>query len=140
MPTEILLSRMTWKEVKKRATESSVAILPVGATEEHGPHIAVNSDADGAYEMAVRAARLVAEDVKPIVAPTIPYGVGPRNVSIDFPGTLFISIETLKNLVKEVCEGLILSGFRKVVIVDSHGGNYPALYQVVREIMEETNA
>jgi creatinine amidohydrolase/Fe(II)-dependent formamide hydrolase-like protein len=140
MPTEVMLANMTWNEVRDRAKVSDIAILPVGSTEEHGPHIALNSDAFVATEIVRRAAEIVADDVKPVIAPTIPYGVGAQSIAKDFPGTLFIRADTLKNLVKDVCVTLIYSGFRKVLIADGHGGNPPALLQVTREITEETGA
>jgi creatinine amidohydrolase len=140
MRPEILLERMTWEEVRDRAKVSDLAILPIGSTEEHGPHIAINSDSFVVTELVRRAAELVAEDIKPVVAPTIPYGVGAQSIAKDFPGTLFIRIETMKNLAKDVCITLALSGFRKILIIDGHGGNPPALMQVTKEVTEETGA
>jgi creatinine amidohydrolase/Fe(II)-dependent formamide hydrolase-like protein len=140
METEIFLSRMTWDEVKDRARVSDIAILPVGSTEEHGPHIALNSDAYVITEIVRRAAEIVAEEVKPVIAPTIPYGVGAQSIAKDFPGTLFIRADTLKNLVRDICVALAFSGFRKILIADGHGGNPPALMQVTKEVTEETGA
>ncbi len=88
MKPEILLERMTWEEVRDRAKESDLAILPIGSTEEHGPHIAINSDSFVVTELVRRAAELVAEEVKPVVSPTIPYGVGAMSIAKDFPGML----------------------------------------------------
>ena len=140
MTTEVFLSKMTWDEVRDRAKVSDIAILPIGSTEEHGPHIALNSDAFVITEVVRRACEVVADDVKPVIAPTIPYGVGAQSIAKDFPGTLFIRADTLKSLVKDVCVTLAYSGFRKILIADGHGGNPPALLQVTREVTEETGA
>jgi len=140
MTTEVLLERMTWEEVRDRAKVSDIAILPVGSTEEHGPHIAINSDTFMATEIVRRAAQNVADEVKPVVAPTIPYGVGAQSIAKDFPGTLFIQIDTMRRLAKDVCVTLAYSGFRKILIIDGHGGNPPALMQVTKEVTEETGA
>lgn len=140
MVTEIFLANMTWEEARDRAKESGIAVLPVGSTEEHGPHIALSSDAFQITEVAKRACELVADEVKPIICPTIPYGVGAKMIARDFPGTLFVSIDSMKHFVKDVCETLALSGFTKIVILDGHGGNPPAMVQVTKEITEETGA
>jgi creatinine amidohydrolase len=140
MTTEIFLANMTWEEVRDRAKVSDIAILPIGSTEEHGPHLTLNTDSFHVTEVVRRAAEIVADEVKPVIAPTIPYGVGARSIAKDFPGTLFIRIDTMKNLVKDVCETLALSGFRKILIIDGHGGNPPAVFQVTKEVTEETGA
>jgi creatinine amidohydrolase len=140
MKTEIFLANMTWEEAGKRAQESGIAILPVGSTEEHGFHIALSSDAFQVTEVVKRACEIVADEVKPVIAPTIPYGVGAKMIAKDFPGTLFVSIDSMKHFVKDVCETLVLSGFRKILIIDGHGGNPPAMMQVTKEVTEETGA
>ncbi len=140
MTTEIFLANMTWEEARDRAKVSDIAILPIGSTEEHGPHIALSSDAFQVTEVVRKACEQVADEVKPVIAPTIPYGVGAKSIAKDFPGTLFISVDTMKHLVKDVCETLALSGFRKILIIDGHGGNPPAIMQVTKEVTEETGA
>ena len=61
-------------------------------------------------------------------------------IAKDFPGTLFVSIDSMKHFVKDICETLALSGFRKILILDGHGGNPPAMVQVTKEVTEETGA
>jgi len=140
MTTEIFLANMTWEEAGKRAKESGIAILPIGSTEEHGYHIALSSDAFQVTEIVKMACEIVADEVKPVIAPTIPYGVGAKMIAKDFPGTLFVSIDSMKHFVKDICETLALSGFRKILIIDGHGGNPPAMTQVTKEVTEETGA
>jgi creatinine amidohydrolase len=140
MPTEIFLANMTWEEARDRAKESGIAVLPVGSTEEHGYQIVLSSDAFQITEVARRACQLVADEVKPVIAPTVPYGVGAKMIAKDFPGTLFVSIDSMKHFVKDICETLAISGFRKILILDGHGGNPPAMVQVTKEVTEETGA
>ena len=125
---------------ENRAKVSDIAILPIGSTEEHGYHIALNSDAFQVTEIVRKAAEEVADEVKPVVAPTIPYGVGALSIAKDFPGTLFVRTETMKNLLKDVCVTLTYSGFRKILIIDGHGGNPPAAMQATKEVTEKTGA
>lgn len=133
MSQNYLLSKMTWDEAKEKAQRGAIAILPVGSTEQHGLHLPLEMDALLATELSDRIAKEASRDVEVVVAPTIPYGAGPISHAKIFPGTLFLSLKLLKEVVTEICEGLYLSGFRKIVILDCHGGNPPAISNAVRE-------
>jgi len=133
-----MLPDMTWEEVKDRARESDVAIVVTGANEQHGIHLPLKTDIFIATEIAKRGVELVKNDVKPIIAPPIPFGYSPEHQF--FPGTIVINLNTFINLVKDVVRSLIKSGFNKIVIINGHGGNPPALMNVVGEIKQETDA
>mgnify|MGYP000975475067 CR=1 FL=1 len=130
-----MLPDMTWEEVKDRARESDVAIVVTGANEQHGIHLPLKTDIFIATEIAKRGVDLVKNDVKPIIAPPIPFGYSPEHQF--FPGTIVINLNTFINLVKDVVRSLIKSGFNKIVIINGHGGNPPALMNVVGEIKQE---
>ena len=72
-----MLPDMTWEEVKDRARESDVAIVVTGANEQHGIHLPLKTDIFIATEIAKRGVELVKNDVKPIIAPPIPFGYSP---------------------------------------------------------------
>ena len=120
-----ILGELTWPEAQERFEQVDVALLPVGSTEQHGPHLPLDTDAfDAAY-----LARRVAESCKkpkPIVLPLIPYGVSYHHD--DFAGTLSISPSTLSNLVYEIGMCSARYGIKKLVIINGHGGNGPALH------------
>jgi len=120
----VLWGEMTWPEAESRLEKVDVALLPVGAVEQHGPHLPLDVDAFDADHLA----RLVAEacsEPKPLVLPLIPYGVSYHHE--DFPGTLSVGNETLARLVYEVGMSAVHNGIEKLVIINGHGGNGPAL-------------
>jgi creatinine amidohydrolase len=109
-----------------------VAVLPVGAVEQHGPHLPVRVDAaiiDGIMRHAV--ARM-ADDFPAIILPTM--SIGKSNEHAAFPGTLTLSAETLGRLWYEVCESIHRAGVRKVIFVNSHGGQPQVMEIICREL------
>jgi creatinine amidohydrolase/Fe(II)-dependent formamide hydrolase-like protein len=99
-------------------------LLPVGAIEQHGPHLPLDTDAFDAEYLA----RSVAEgcrDPKPILLPLIPYGVSYHHD--DFSGTISISNETLSQLVHEIGMSAARNGITKLIIINGHGGNAATL-------------
>ncbi|MCC6746018.1 MAG: creatininase family protein [Deltaproteobacteria bacterium] len=120
-----LLAEMTWPEAQARLKESDVALLPVGAIEQHGPHLPLDTDAFDADYLARRVAE-GCSDPKPLVLPVMAYGVSYHHA--DFAGTLSVSPETLSRMVYEVGTAVARHGVTKLVIVNGHGGNGPALH------------
>jgi len=135
---------MTWTEVKDRLKESDIAIVVVGCTEEHGPHLPLGTDSIEVWGITVRAAMKVADEVKPVIAPLIPYGpnIGFGSWVLPFecqqPGTIHVRLDVIKNLVKDVCRSLIYHGFRKILVMDGCGGHRYALAPAVNEVAEES--
>jgi len=135
---KIMLSEMTWPEVEQALKETDMVLLPVGAFEEHGHHLPIDNDTFVAHEIAKRAAREVERDVGVVVAPPIPFGESEG--AMEFPGTISLCNENLVNLYKDVCKCLIHHGFRKIVFVNGHGGNPPAISIAINEVASETGA
>jgi creatinine amidohydrolase/Fe(II)-dependent formamide hydrolase-like protein/7-cyano-7-deazaguanine synthase in queuosine biosynthesis len=119
-----LLELLTWPEAQNRLKEVDVALLPVGSTEQHGKHLPLDTDSFDADYLA-RQVAAACSDPKPLVFPLIPYGVSYHHE--DFSGTLSISPKTLSELVYEVGMSAARHGITKLVIVNGHGGNIPAL-------------
>jgi len=138
MKDEILLAKMTWQDVEKRLTESNVAIVPVGSTEQHGPALPVDNDAFTSYTMAVMAAEKVADYVKPVVTPPISFGVSEHHM--EFPGTISLAPEVMSDVVTSVCRCLAHHGFKKIAILNGHGGNDAALHTAMYKVKKETGA
>jgi creatinine amidohydrolase len=94
-----------------------VVILPLGAIEQHGPHLPLLVDWRGAEELAYRIApRLARAGWVPVLAPPIPYGVS--TLAVGWPGTVSLTISTFRRLVVEVVSGLAGHGFRRVVLTN----------------------
>lgn len=114
-----ILPDMTWPEVEESLKTVKVAIVPIGAQEQHGPHIAEGCDS---YR-SERFCALLAEKCFPhvIVTPTINYGVSPHHM--DFPGTISLRPETLMAILEDVVSSLNHHGIKKFLFVNGHGGN-----------------
>jgi creatinine amidohydrolase/Fe(II)-dependent formamide hydrolase-like protein/7-cyano-7-deazaguanine synthase in queuosine biosynthesis len=122
---DYLLGELTWPEAEKRFKEVDVALLPVGAIEQHGPHLPLDSDAFDADYLARHVAESCSEP-KPFVLPPVSYGVSYHHE--DFSGTISISPETLSKIVYDIGMSAVRHGITKLVIINGHGGNGPALH------------
>src|SRR3954466_12013167 len=119
MAKHLLLQEMTRTEA--RASGESLVVWPVGALEQHGPHLPVGTDYLTVEVLARRAAAKAAERIPVLVAPTLPFGSSHHH--LPFGGTMSLSTEGYYRVAYELVESLIVSGFRKVFIVNGHGGN-----------------
>ncbi len=124
----------TWTDAD--AADADLALLPVGATEQHGPHAPLGTDALAATAVADAAAD--AYDGEVVVAPTVPVGVSEEHR--EFPGTLWVSPDTFRSYVRETVESLAYHGWDRVVVVNGHGGNVDALREVCATISRHDDA
>jgi len=109
-----------------------VAVLPVGAVEQHGPHLPVRVDAAIAEGIMRHAVALMPDDFPALVLPT--QGVGTSFEHSAFPGTLTLKPETLIRVWFEICESLHRAGVRKVLFVNAHGGQPQVMDIVCRQL------
>jgi creatinine amidohydrolase/Fe(II)-dependent formamide hydrolase-like protein len=130
------LSVMTWPEAQKRFKAVDVALLPVGAIEQHGPHLPLDTDAFDADYLS-RAVAERCSDPKPLVLPLVPYGVSYHHQ--DFSGTISIANQTLSRLVYDIGMSAARNGVTKLVIINGHGGNDPALNYAAQEINRDAH-
>ncbi|WP_396610678.1 creatininase family protein [Haloferax sp. S1W] len=128
------LSEATWTEVADLDTD--LAVLPVGSTEQHGPHAPLGTDFLNAESIADAGAEVFDDDV--LVAPTIPVGVAEEHRAFD--GTLWVSPDTFRAYVRETIESLAHHGFDRVVVVNGHGGNIEALAECCRRLSRTGDA
>jgi creatinine amidohydrolase len=99
-----------------------LALLPVGATEQHGPHLATGCDTISPDEIAWR----VSERTGVVVMPAIPYGISLGHTS-RWPGTVSLHPQTLTQVVIEIARWVVASGFCKLIMLNGNGPNAPAL-------------
>lgn len=118
------LSELTWTAVDEQAV--AVAVLPVGSTEQHGPHAPLGTDIFTAAAVAEAGIQRSDQDV--LVAPSIPVGVAEEHRH--FAGTLWVSEDTFRSYIHDVVTSLASHGCSRVVIVNGHGGNVDALREV----------
>ena len=117
-------AELTWPEAEEKLKRVDVALLPVGAIEQHGPHLPLDIDAFDAEYLAKRVAE-TCSDPKPFVLPLIPYGVSYHHD--DFMGTISVSNEILSKLVYEIGISVARQGIKKLIIINGHGDNAPSL-------------
>lgn len=125
-------ARLRASELRACADQNAIVIIPIGATEQHGPHLPVMVDHRLAYEVAVRAARLLVAREPAVVTPVIPFGMSEHHMSLG--GTLTFDFATMAAVVRCVCESAIRLGFRRLFILNGHGGNVAALETIVTEL------
>jgi creatinine amidohydrolase len=124
------LASLTWPEVDAAA----VLAVPVGSTEQHGPHLPLSTDTDVARALCDRLA-LVRRDV--LVAPPVAYGSSGEHDG--FPGTLSIGQDALELLLVELVRSAT-STFRRVLLVSAHGGNAAPVRRAVARLRAESRA
>jgi creatinine amidohydrolase len=123
---------MTTEEFGGPGAERWIAVLPVGAIEQHGPHLPLCVDACINEGILARALELLPERLPVVVLPPMP--VGKSNEHIAFPGTLTLSAETLIRLWTELGEAVARAGVRKLVLFNSHGGQPQVMDIVARDL------
>jgi creatinine amidohydrolase len=128
------LSDATWTEV--RDADADLALLPVGSTEQHGPHAPLGTDAYHAETVAAAGADRYDGEV--LVAPTIPVGVAEEHRR--FPGTLWVSADAFRRYVRDVIGSLARHGQDRIVVVNGHGGNVHALAEVTATVTRHDDA
>ena len=110
---------MNWQQVEAYLKTNDLAILPLGSTEQHGG-LSLSVDAILAEKMAVDSAEPLGIPVFPVVA----YGVTPYFRA--YPGTISLRVATYIAVVRDILDGLKDQGFKRILIVNGHGGNQPA--------------
>jgi len=134
-PHAARIGPLNWPQAKRRFEEVDVALLPVGAIEQHGPHLPLDTDAFDAERMCDDVA-LACSIPRPIVLPGIPYGVSYHHD--DFPGTFGVSPDALAKIVHDVGLAAARNGITKLLIINGHGGNSAALHFAAQLINRDT--
>lgn len=125
----MILREVSWFDLKGALTEETIALIPVGSTEQHGPHNPLGTD-----HMIAEALAGGLKDIA-LVTPTVPVGYSEHHRQ--FPGTLWVSPSTLESYVLDICQSLKYHGIRKILIVNGHGGNTFPLMRVAMRMREQ---
>lgn len=122
---------MTWPAVEDLTT--SLAVVPVGSTEQHGPHAPLGTDSITAEIIAENAVESFDGEV--VMIPTLQIGVSAEHRQ--FPGTLWLAPDTLRRYIRDVVSSLAYHGFDRVVVVNGHGGNTNTLREIAADIYRD---
>jgi len=134
----VLLAEMTWGEAKELAKSGAVVVVPTGSTEQHGPHMPLKTDHYLVSEVAVRAALVASSKANVVVAPVIPYGCSGAHA--DFPGTMTVRQRVYIQMITELGQSLVNGGFKRVLFLNGHGGNFSPLVVAAEDLYGLTGA
>jgi len=132
---EVRWDRMSAPAIREAARDKTVVIIPLGATEQHGPHLPTQVDWRSAYEISMRAARLMAGRQRALVTPAIPFGMSEHHMSLG--GTLTLDYATMAAVVGCVVRSAARHGFERIFVLNGHGGNIAALDTIITELTIE---
>ncbi|MGW0463064.1 creatininase family protein [Streptomyces tendae] len=116
------LTELTWREVR-RAGEQGIAVLPIGSQEQHAGHLPMGTDTLLVEEVLDRALAVLDEDPSApevVRLPALPFGHSPHHL---FAAAVSLSAATLGAVLDDVLDSLVTSGYRRVMVVNGHGGN-----------------
>jgi len=133
---EFRYEKLTWPEIDEVLKLGKVCILPVGAVEQHGPHLPLDVDIVCPTGIAHGVGRAVPDKV--LVLPAVCYGY--TGHVMDFPGTINSHFEHFMHHVLDVTKSLAYHGFKKIILLNGHGSNMPNLDLVARRTNLETDA
>src|SRR3974390_2796889 len=123
---------MTWREVAAAGPGRWIAVLPLAAVEQHGPHLPLGVDTYIAEAYLARVEKILPADLPVTFLPVQRVGISAEHLS--YPGTLTLSPTTAIGTWTELGESLSRAGVRQLVLVTSHGGNVAAMEIVAREL------
>lgn len=112
---------------------NTLAVLPLGATEQHGPHLPSGTDSFAIESIAREAALMASGEIPVIVTPTLPFGSSDHHFV--FGGTLSLSTETYYRVLRELVESLVTDGFTRIFLLNGHGGNHELAQLAARDVV-----
>ena len=130
MTSHVLLWEMTREQIRGFAP-TATAVFPTAAVEQHGPHMAIATDTLAVTEICRRAAEIASKQTPVTVAPPLAFGSSHHHRPYS---ALSLSQDTFKQVVFEIAESLVLSGFKRIAVVNGHGGNDELVRVAAREI------
>ena len=136
IPPERYFSYLTWAQIEQMPNKENVVIVqPIGAIEQHGPHLPLIVDAAISVGILGKALEKLPADIPAYALPCLYYGKS--NEHSGFPGTITLNANTLLSVITEVAISIYRSGFRKLVLMNSHGGQPQIIEIAARDIHQE---
>lgn len=134
--TEHRYEKLTWPEINDAIELGKVCLVPCGAVEQHGPHLPLDVDLICPTGIAHGAGRAIPD--KLLVLPIVAYGY--TGHVMDFPGTINTDYTHFMDQVLDIAKSLAYHGFKKIILLNGHGSNWPNLDLVARRANLETDA
>jgi creatinine amidohydrolase len=132
-PAEVEWRKLRADQLREKARQDAIVILPVASLEQHGPHLPVEVNSMLGETVAVRAAReIVARGQQAVVLPVLWTGLSEHHMS--FGGTVTLDFPAFSTVVEGVCRSVLRDGFKRIVLLNAHGGNENALRTITDEL------
>lgn len=128
----IFMADLDREAISERARGGGAIIVPLAATEQHGPHLPVSTDSLICDYIVRQATGLAAQQADVLVAPLV--AVGSSHHHLAFGGTISYSSITYLQLLRDIGESLVKAGFGKIIFLNGHGGNEPAMVQTANDL------
>jgi creatinine amidohydrolase len=133
-----LFRDQSWLSIQAYLQKRTLLILPIGTTEEHGPHLPVDTDARIAEAYGTRLAAAVEPEIPVLLMDTIRYGYSMK-IMRQWPGTIIVRSRVFMDMIFDICRSVLDMGFEKLVILDCHGHHGGPLNTVSRELCDATD-
>jgi creatinine amidohydrolase len=129
----LIIEQMTWPELDAELKNIQIALVPVGSCEQHGPNTTFATDTGRAYAYSKLLAKRLGN--KAVVFPPVDYGLSLHHM--DFPGTVTLRVETMLHLLEDIAVSISKHNIKKILFLNAHGGNFPALDGVIIKLKQE---
>jgi|SRR5579871_38894 len=136
-PSRLFFAEMTRHELRAIAAGTTV-ILPLGATEQHGPHLPAGTDFFTVEQLALGAAERASAEIPVIVTPGLPFGSSDHHLI--FGATLSLRTETYYRVLMDLLKSLVTDGFTRIFLLNGHGGNHELAELAARDTALELPA
>jgi creatinine amidohydrolase len=130
MPGKVRTAEMSWREVEEARDRGVAVLVPMGSTDEHGPHTPM-----GDYMVADAITERVAQRTGDVMIPVMPFSYS--EYFRKYPGTITLQAETMRLVLKDTVYCLLDQGFQHVILFNGHSGNGPILQTLLREFRRE---
>ncbi|NEP02431.1 MAG: creatininase family protein [Symploca sp. SIO2E9] len=136
IPPERFFPYLTWTDIQEMPNKDNVVIIqPVGSIEQHGPHLPIIVDSAIGLGVLGKALAKLERDIPAYALPNLYYGKS--NEHWHFPGTITLSAQTLLAVLMEMADSVYRAGFRKLVLINSHGGQPQVMEIAARDIHQK---
>lgn len=136
IPPQRYFPYLTWSQIEQMPNKENVVIIqPIGAIEQHGPHLPIAVDSAISLGVLGKALEHLPQDIPAYALPCLYYGKS--NEHSGFPGTITLSSQTLLAVITEMAQSIYASGFRKLVLMNSHGGQPQIIEIAARDIHQK---
>ncbi|MEW6354896.1 MAG: creatininase family protein [Planctomycetota bacterium] len=134
----ILFGEQKSPDLERFVEQNALILLPVGQTEEHGPHLPINTDALIAQRVAMAVGERMASEAPTLVMDTVCYGYSSAALK-NWPGTIVLQPETVIDMLYDTCISLVEMGFRRIAILSIHGNHVGIMRIVARKVADATD-